>query len=152
MLVLTLLHAPVNSQIAATHQALAPEFLAERCLYSSGVRDQQKLNLLSSAREFASDSISALDLEEARLCNRFHVSLSLLIACCLLLLKYFLLLATALVTKQKTLISNCPYSEVHSSWVIRKRHCASVMPVRHKTCAALLCRGHSPATMCQKAA
>ena len=57
-----------------------PEQTSHRC-YSLltrsdiyiGIRDQQKITLLQRARAFASESISAKELEEARLGKNTHV-------------------------------------------------------------------------------
>ena len=46
---------------------------ASQGLVYIGIRDQQKITLLQRARAFASESISAKELEEARLGNSTHV-------------------------------------------------------------------------------
>jgi hypothetical protein len=47
--------------------------LASQDLVYVGIRDQQKITLLQRARAFASESISARELEEARLGKNAHV-------------------------------------------------------------------------------
>ena len=47
--------------------------LASQDLVYVGIRDQQKITLLQRARAFASESISAKELEEARLGKNTHV-------------------------------------------------------------------------------